>query len=80
MIAALAAFFEHPPAWIEIGGYTLVALVALELVIGKKRLGFAGRGFRRTHILVGWSIAAIMGLHAVIGIGHGLVGYLVRLK
>ncbi len=78
-MTAIIAFFERPPAWLEIGGYTLVALVALELVIGKRRLGVGGWGFRRTHFAIAWSIAAIMGLHALIGIAHSFVGYLARL-
>ncbi len=80
MITVVVSFFEQPPAWLEIGGYALVALVALELAVGRKRLSLGGRGFRRTHFAVAWSLAALMGIHAFIGIAHSVVGYLVRLR
>ena len=80
MIAGLTAFFEQPPAWVEIAGYSLVALVGLELVVGKKRLALGGRGFRRTHVAIGWSIAVVLSVHSIIGVGHGLIVYLARLR
>jgi hypothetical protein len=78
LLASLAVFLERPPAWVEAFGYTLVALVGLEMVVGKKRLHFGRRGFRRTHVAIAWTLAALLGVHAFIGIGHAAIGYVLR--
>lgn len=78
MTAALVRFFFTPPVWVEIFGYTLIALVALEIVVGKRRLGLPGRGFFRTHVTLAWTFAGLLGIHALIGVGHGLVGFVLR--
>lgn len=77
MIASIATFFESPPAGVEVLGYLLVVAVIVELVVGKRRLDFRKR-FPRTHAALAWSMAAVLAIHSIIGVGHSVVGYLVK--
>lgn len=78
MPASVVSFFEQPPAFVEIFGYALVALVALEMVVGKTRLDLRGKSFMRMHVTIAWSIGALLGVHGLIGLAHALAGTLAR--
>lgn len=69
---------SHPPAWVDVLGYALVALVGVQLLVGYRRFPRHWARFRPLHIGLAWSIAALMGAHGLIGVGHALAGYFLR--
>lgn len=72
---ALWLLLEQPPPWVEVFGYALVALVAVQMLVGYRRVKPRWAPFRRLHLGIAWSIAGLMGVHGLIGVGHVMAAF-----